>query len=240
LPFFIAYNSNSNNFHVYIIMRTIQPLGGLCNYLRVIFSYFAYAKSTNSKLTVIWLVTPECNGKFSDYFESIPNMKIVYVVPKKVEIFYTGTRPLEIKYNYDDLKLLPDMKSIIKLRIETLENNYIAVHIRRTDHIKLAKRKNNFTDDDEFITFLDKFKSNKNIYIATDNEITYKTFQQKYSELIKFNYHVSNPSVRRHTSLKDAIIDLFMCALSSEFLGSGRSSFSDTITELRLNKEIII
>jgi hypothetical protein len=219
-------------------MITIQPLGGLCNYLRVIFSYYAYAKSINSELTVIWLVTHECNGKFSDYFESIPNTNIVYEVPPKVQLDYKGAYPHNDNYNYDDLKLLPHMKSIIKLRVEALENNYIAVHIRRTDHVELAKRENCYTDDDTFITFLDKFKSNKNIYIATDNESTYETFQQKYPALVKFKYHNTVSDSLRHTSLQDAIIDLFMCALSSDFRGSGWSSFSFIIRQLRLNKKI--
>ena len=45
-------------------MIYIIPTGGLCNYLRVVFSYNEYAKSINKKLTVIWNVTKECNGFF--------------------------------------------------------------------------------------------------------------------------------------------------------------------------------
>ena len=62
-----------------------------------------------------------------------------------------------------------------------MDKNYISAHIRRTDHINLAKKHNCYTDDDEFINFLDK--SNKNIYIATDNETTYNKFKQKYPKL---------------------------------------------------------
>lgn len=49
-------------------MITIQPVGGLCNYLRVIFSYYVYATNMNEQLLVIWNETEYCNGFFLDYF----------------------------------------------------------------------------------------------------------------------------------------------------------------------------
>ena len=36
-------------------MIIIKPTGGLCNYLRVIFSYYEYARKNNSELNVIWI-----------------------------------------------------------------------------------------------------------------------------------------------------------------------------------------
>ena len=219
-------------------MLTIQPTGGLCNYLRVIFSYYEYAKTINSELNVIWLITPACNGNFIDYFEPIPNMNIMFTVPENVDIYYKGyDRHPDFKHNYNNLKLLPYMKEIIKTRINALENNYISVHIRRTDHIKLAKENNRYIDDDDFINFIDKFE--KNVYIATDNEKTYNTFKRKYPSLVKLDYHETNSNALRHTSLRDAIIDIYMCAFSSNFMGSGWSSFSQVIDNLRKNKEMI-
>ena len=41
-----------------------MPTGGLCNYLRVIFSYYEYAKTINCKLIVVWKKTNACNGFF--------------------------------------------------------------------------------------------------------------------------------------------------------------------------------
>ena len=52
----------------------IKPSGGLCNYLRVIFSYYQYAQKINKKLVVIWTVTRFCNGFFLDYFEPVENI----------------------------------------------------------------------------------------------------------------------------------------------------------------------
>ena len=38
----------------------------------------------------------------------------------------------------------------------------------------------------------------------------------------------------RKTSLKDAIIDMYMCVYSNDFMGSDYSSFSDIINRLRI------
>jgi hypothetical protein len=98
----------------------------------------------------------------------------------------------------------------------------------------LAKKNNRYTTDDEFIDFLDKSDNNKNIYIASDNEITYNKFKKKYQNRIKFDYHKTNKSAIRQTSLQDAIIDIYMCVYSDDFMGSGWSSFSDLIKMLRM------
>ncbi len=58
-------------------MVTIYPTGGLCNYLRVVFSYHEYAKSISSTLTVIWIKTDACPGYFLDYFEPIPTIQFI-------------------------------------------------------------------------------------------------------------------------------------------------------------------
>ena len=39
----------------------------------------------------------------------------------------------------------------------------------------------------------------------------------------------------RKTSLRDAILDIYMCVSSEKFMGSGYSSFSDFIECLRIN-----
>lgn len=136
------------------------------------------------------------------------------------------------KPKYDKLKLKSYMKKIIFDKVDILNKNYISVHIRRTDHIHLAIKNNCYTTDEYFIDFLDK--SDKNIYIATDNKKTYNKFKVKYQERIKFEYHQTNYKSLRQTSLQDAIIDIYMCVYSDDFKGSGWSSFSDLIKSLRM------
>lgn len=217
-------------------MIFVEPTSGLCNYLRVIFSYYEYANSINSELTIIWNKTNACNGYFLDYFKEIPNIIFLYEKPSNCIIYYNGCQPHpHFSPNYKYLELLPFMKELITTRLNIIGKIYISVHIRRTDHVNLAKIKKRYTTDEEFTTFIDKYE-NKNIYIATDNEGTYNKFKNKYINRVKFDYHKVNINLKRHTSLQDAIIDIYMCVYSEYFMGSGYSSFSSIINKLREDK----
>mgnify|MGYP006118721935 FL=1 len=216
-------------------MITIKPTGGLCNYLRVVFSYYEYARSINSELNVIWIKTANCPGYFLDYFEPIPYVNFKNSSENDVKIDYHGySEAKNFKPKYDKLKLKPYLKKIVFDKLDILNRNYISVHIRRTDHINLAKKNNCYTDDGEFINFIDK--SYKDIYIATDNKITYYKFKKKYPNRIKFDYHKTTNNSLRETSLQDSIIDIYMCVYSDDFMGSGWSSFSDLIRSLIIVK----
>jgi len=216
-------------------MIIIKPTGGLCNYLRVIFSYYEYARKNNSELNVIWIKSNACPGYFLDYFEPIPHVSFNKQIDKDVKIDYNGCSIMKnFQPKYDKLKLKSYIEKIVFDKLDILNKNYISVHIRRTDHIRLAKYNNRYTDDEEFINFLDKSDNNKNIYIATDNEITYNKFKKKYQNRIKIDYHKTNNNSLRKTSLQDAIIDIYICVYSDDFMGSGWSSFSGLIKSLRM------
>lgn len=219
----------------------IKPTGGLCNYLRVVFSYYYYALSIGTELHVIWNVTDACNGFFLDYFEEVPNIhfyKSIQELENIHKIDYSGCSAHPDFYHnrniYDKLILKSYLKDEIKKRMNILENDYISVHIRRTDHLRMMSNKSReHTKDEEFIDYLNNF--DKNIYIASDNKETYDIFKKKYNERIKIKYHEETESLRR-TSLKDAIIDMYMCINSDNFMGSYYSSFSDFINKQRQYK----
>ena len=213
-------------------MYVIEPTCGLCNKLRVIFSYYKFVKNNNMKLTVIWLKSPECPGYFLDYFEPIDDIIFEYNNDKNLKIDYRGYEIInEHIPDYKELKLLPFIYEKIQNKINILDNNYIAVHIRRTDHIVLAKRNNCYTSDKQFFDFIKKH-NDKNLYIATDNQETYNTFYNKYKNIVKFEYYSTTNDLRQ-TTLEDSIIDMYMCVYSSNFMGSEYSSFSTTITLIR-------
>ena len=228
---------------IYIMENIIiYPQGGLCNKLRVTLSYYQYAKKQNKKLIVIWSVTDACNGFFLDYFEPIENISFIKNNNQNLKIFYNGfsIHPDFEFYIIPELKLLSIMFDEVKRRIDILENNYIAVHIRRTDHIIDAKKNKLYTSDEDFFDFIDK-NITKNVYIATDNKDTYNIYKNKYKDKIKINYTNELCNSLRHTTLKESIIDLYMCVYSNNFKGSGWSSFTDTIYQLRgLHNNIII
>ena len=217
-------------------MIVIKPVGGLCNKLRVVFSYYLLAKYKNEILIVIWIKCNECPGYFLDYFEPIDGV-----------IFTNNTQNLKIDYNgceinknyppkYKELKLLPSLFQKIQHKKKLFNNNYIAVHIRRTDHAVLAQKNNSFTTDDDFMNFIEEENNNNsmNLYIATDNKETYNKFADKYKNMVKLSYHPTINGLRK-TTLENSIIDLYMCVYSNQFMGSGWSSFSKTIVALKNN-----
>lgn len=213
-------------------MYVIEPTCGLCNRLRVIFSYYKFVKKNNKKLTVIWIKSQECPGYFLDYFEPIDNIIFEYNNDKNLKIDYKGYFIInEYIPDYKELKLLPFIYEKIQNKINILDNNYIAVHIRRTDHIELAKKNYCYTSDEQFFNFINK-NNNQNLYIATDNQETYNIFYNKYKNMVKFEYY-STINDLRQTTLEDSIIDMYMCIYSYKFMGSGYSSFSTTIKLIR-------
>ena len=221
-------------------MFTVLPNGGLCNKLRVLLSYYEFAKKQEKILHIKWVVSKYCNGNFLDYFETIPEIQFINNLSSDNIIKYRGCyiRP-NFKPNYEYLVLLNHMKEKIQNKINILGNNYIAIHIRRTDHITLQKNKGVYRShtDEKFIDWIDKNKNNVNLYVATDNQETYNTFKEKYPQIIKFNYHTKeNKDDFRETSLENAIIDLYMCVYAKNFKGTCKSSFTETILEIKKKK----
>ena len=145
----------------------------------MLFSYYEYAKSINSELTVIWIKTEACPGYFLDYFEPIPNVHFTHQIPKNADVNYRGCYVRSgFNPNYKHLKLKADLEKIIHEKMSELNINYISLHIRRTDHVWVAKRRKCFTDDAEFEKFIQDSDPNKYIYIATDNAETYDKFKK--------------------------------------------------------------
>lgn len=224
----------------------ILPTGGLCNMLRVTFSYYMKALSENKKLIVIWIPTNACPGYFTNFFNIPNNMEFIYAfdeykISQLTTVDYNGCS-VHPNFNTPSMysQLSPSTNILNKVQniVSSLENKYIAVHIRRTDHIAMAKSEKQFTTDDEFIQFLDSYPE-YNIYLATDNRTTQNLFYEKYKSRIKTIKFI-NPSQTqlRHTSLEDAIIDIYTCVNANIFKGSGYSSFTDLINDLRTLKKI--
>ena len=216
-------------------MIVIVPNGGLCNRLRVIFSYYNYAISNNETLTVIWYENTDiAYESFLNFFEPVEHITFLSNNNDQLPIHYQGVfccknyPPI-----YDKLKIKPYIQDIIKERI-TIIGDYIAIHIRRGDHIRISKNRNQFTEFEEFYNFINKEKKDKNLYIATDNKKTYGYIQNIFKKIVKFSFPKENPpKQKRRTKLIDSIIDLYMCVNASEFLGTAWSSFSELIEQLR-------
>ena len=226
-----SYKRNSKDNYV------VYPEAGLCNKLRVTFSYNKYCIENNKNLIVIWDVTQECPGYFLDYFKEIDGIDFYKNNDKNFKIDYRGgaVHPAYNPYDnfvYDKLQLKPRLEKQIKNNILKLGNNYISAHIRRTDHLSMAKSQNRYFDDNEYIDFINS-NDNYNLYIATDNKKTQDLFYDKYKNKIKVYKQIKESNKLRQTDLKTAIIDIFMCVYSKKFMGSGYSSYTDLIDQLR-------
>lgn len=214
----------------------IEPTGGFGNYMRTVFSYYKKCKVNNEKLIVIWKVTDENNGFFLDYFEPIENIEFLKDNSKKLKVNYRGCfTPHGFEPDYSPLKLKPFMVEKINTLKSKINSKFISVHIRRTDHSQLAKRKNAFTDDTLFINFI-KENPNIPIYLATDNKETQDYFKNMFKNEINFYEEIQDKKERRKTSLEHAIIDVYLAGQSIKFRHSGYSSFSNLIMKFREQK----
>tara|TARA_B110000881_G_scaffold63760_1_gene55204 strand:- start:461 stop:1927 length:1467 start_codon:yes stop_codon:yes gene_type:complete len=248
--FTIAYQYSPG--YVDIVM---SPTGGLCNRIRSILMQVIYNKYILSKkyshrirLFVIWRSDDACVQLFEDLFQSLGvSENDIYIANeyskttesvKHVHIDLRVNEPLdsnsfrkEIMESYS--KIEPTMK--IKNRITTLisDRPYIAIHVRRTDHVSLAKSKNKFTSNEEFFDFIDKQKKSLRIYLATDNKNTQTIFKKRYRKRLFWNVDIINTQNLRQTTEENAVIDMYVCSHGQSFKGSGFSSFSDTITYFR-------
>jgi len=221
-------------------MYVLETEAGLCNRLRVLFSYALHARSLQTRMLVYWTPDSACNGFFLDYFEPLPHVLFKKDKPRDVQPHYRGFwwHPDYDPYKmfiYHGLQLNPSMKQKLRDLINRMgdPSQMIAVHVRRTDHTEDAKHHKLYTTDAMFFQFIDQHPD-KNVYLATDNITTQTKYLEKYgADRIRFQSPISPSVQQRHTTLEDAILDLFFCTLVHDFKGSGWSSFSDTIMQLR-------
>jgi hypothetical protein len=199
---------------------------GLCNRLLTLLQCMQYLKENNitKKLKVIWCNNHEVSYEnLFDYIEPIENVEHVVEChfnsshyDRYDKFFYMW------KNNYDNnkdsisdyitnIKLKPELQMIIdKLKTE----QYQAIHIRRTDNHSHKK--------DDF--YIDQFDKNiKNIFLATDSIDTIESLKKIYPDLITYDCSFNKNNFRQ-TTLKHAIIDLFMCINSTRFISSKHNS----------------
>jgi hypothetical protein len=218
----------------------IMPEGGLCNMLRVVFSWYAKAKKAGRELVVCWVLSDACPGFFLDYFEPVPGIKFIKGYNPYAQYDYRGCNVLEEFNNpsmYAALNPKAQIQEKVNANIAELRSSgsgFVAIHARRTDHIKDAMANNKFTTDAIFFEFLDKQQYDTNIYLATDNLGTQEIYKNRYGNRLKAIKWITPRHTLRQTLLEDAIVDIYTCVGANAFQGSGWSSFSDLINDLRV------
>jgi hypothetical protein len=212
----------------------VVPTGGLGNRLRALFSYLVTARAQHRTLQVYWKPDPDCVGHFLDAFCPVPDVQFLQRPPAQFDYRGGGVCPQAgplTAHTYAQLVPQPELAS----RIAELASRppYDAVHVRRTDHVALAKQVNQFTPLVVFERFISD--SARAVYLACDDRATQQQLVQTYGTKVFTHAAIGASRQLRQTSLKHAVIDLWLCAGGVQFLGTPYSSFSGVIWALRTN-----
>jgi len=215
---------------------------GLANRLRTVVGFLVVAKLTGASVKFHWIADEACNGNWSEIFERISCIEEKSsedgpydftgqnIVPRIVEQWV----PEELRPGRNQLAKLElqeygrfRIKPAIINRIRRLlpMNAFYAMHVRRTDHVRLAKSVGKYMELEEFEKFAAKAYENQcSLYLATDCPDVQQHFVSAF-----YNRRLQRTSELRPTSLADSMIDVLMCAHAVVFKGTPYSSFSELI-----------
>lgn len=209
----------------------IEPVFGLCNRLRVIFSYNEYAKDRGESLSVIWKTTAACNGHFLDCFQPVANISFVEENTGGAHIKTAWAK--QATFSLEALRLTPRLYIRLKNRLKMLKPKFAAAHIRRTDIAKFLEEQGiPKKEDQEFLTFFNQNKIQP-CFLATDNPHTQQFFAKQLGDRLVYYDPIPPTVAQRKTTLETAALDLFTCAAATRFMGTPGSSFTTTIQRLR-------
>lgn len=199
---------------------------GLCDRLRVLCSYYYYAKSINEKLQFDWKVNIFCNGHFLDVFEEIDGIE--FLNNNNTNYYYKGHEnhvdfcPKNF-FIFNILKPKEKIKEKIKQNLKILGKDFLSIHVRRTDQLKL-REPHQITQYEDFFEFIKK--NNKKVFLATDNRVSQNIFLSYFKDRIYFTEEIVPSENLRQTSLENAVVDLFTCIESKDFMGTDCSGFT--------------
>lgn len=202
----------------------IQPKNGLANRLQVIFSRL----QSDRHLEVVWKPDDACRGHFLDHFEPVKNVSFVTRPTGKVR--YRGCYA-DGKPDYRLLMPRPEIMEEVRANLHHLQGNFTAIHVRRTDYVRRAKKRKRFTTDEEFFQFVDQ--SIGGLFVSCDTPETLTTFTARYPGRVKAFRSFAHPDQLRKSTLRHAVIDIFTCCYAQSFMGSDYSTFSRLIRHLR-------
>lgn len=218
----------------------LHVMGGVGNRLGALLSYRA---AHPEGLTVEWSDLGQVGGgRWQDAFEPLPGVEFVdgpnwpvthHGGPMTIDGKTCDNFPLAGSHapwwlGYRDVKLLPE------LRAQLPAKPYDAIHMRRTDHVPLAKARGWYIEDEVFWRWCEG--TSRPIYCATDNLSTQTDFATRFHERALFSPFPMgdvNEHDVRNSHIRSAAYDIFACARARLFMGTLGSSFSRTIEHMR-------
>ena len=216
----------------------VQCNNGLCDRLAMIFSYLKKAQQEKDKLTVCWLVNDGCDGHFLDFFDPVNDINFT-TDEKNVDFLgwkpYKSFLPSEM-FVYHDLKVLKVIEDKIENMRSEMNDDYVSVHVRRTDKAD-NNGLNSLTSDKDFFRFIDGFQKEKKIFLATDNAKSQRIFRNRYGDRLVCSSQINSSNDMRQTPLETSVIDLFTSMWGDEFKGTNLSGFSHFINQFRKHEQ---
>lgn len=243
------------------------PQHGLCNRLSWICGFYSYNRAMSHRCLnkecmcyIKWSPAPACNGHFLEIFKLLPHSKFVKddnEVPSGIKR-YTGQHSIPNVYSkilkvdiitpevecgiFGLLRFNDEVRKISHEFINKYfnKNNTIGLHVRRTDHIGLAKGHGNYTNDKYFFKVIEnEIKKDPEVvfFLSTDNRNTQEMYLNKYPKNVVVYKKIEKlKNSFRHTSLFDTGIDMSLLTYCKRVEGSFHSSFSRIAVMLNLNR----
>jgi hypothetical protein len=212
----------------------LRAVGGLCNRIQAVLAY----RGTHGPLEVYW---DEAVPHFNTVLEPLPGVTFVdhgasmdatdYGIP--------DAAPSDWRRGYADLRPKPDILARIFGIRAALVGEYLAIHVRRTDMTPLAAKIGiALPTDAEYVAWMEQWPDLP-VFLATDNAETQARFLAAHPRMTAASALVGREHVRDDAdhpvngTLADAVVDLFVCAGATHWMGQGFGTFSGTIRTLR-------
>ena len=220
----------------------LHALGGLANRLQAVMS-----RRHRGPMQVIWdLHEPALAGvSFGDLFEPLDGVTFVSAGVGADDTSFSVATDAPEGWEKGYLELRPKLSILdriaeVRLRIG---KTYAAMHVRRSSgFLENVAPMGGTTLDHEFFNFYVDTEPMA-VFLATDNAETQRMYLEKCQRRIFLPREVKTGTERQglgnhaiHTSVADAVVDLYVCAGATHFMGSRHSSFTDTINRLRSSR----
>jgi hypothetical protein len=214
----------------------LHPTGGVCNRLRAIFSHLA----AHGSIDVEW--DGDLPRHFLDLFEPIEGLNFTTGHTGHHDCGICAAAPAAWHSQYRKLQPVASIYRRILDARAALGGEYIAMHVRRTDMTPLAASIGlSLPTDEEYMAWMAAHPVLP-VFLATDNGETQRKYQAhdpRVRILAPMQGVETVRDMNDHSSMfngpqEDAVVDLFVCAHASSFMGSGAfGTFSNTIEILR-------
>lgn len=118
-----------------------------------------------------------------------------------------------------------EIKSRLEEAKKSLGSNYVAMHIRRTDHGTSIEN----SPDEVFYHAMEQLNPDQKVFLCTDDKPTEEKFKKRFANRI---ITVSQDKSRDTSSgIKSALTDLMLLSGASKIYGSFNSTFSSIASE---------